>query len=302
MGLPYFNIMAITQKPNEPTHRFLNRLGIISAQYQGVEQRYEELRWSEINKKDPVSLNPFLQLAGAAGQYEENTFNSYSGADVSIYLLFDRADIKAKYRDFYPFREIQTLSVSSARSVHPVRRLGESHVVEYTRGARTIAGTMVCVSGDRDPFAKASLKSIREKASSEPFFTDELGMFSILIICSDEYGHVSHAALSDITITNFGQTFSEGDMFLENTYTYVARFYHPLLPDPDILNRRPAKGGSNKLSKQFVNIWGLPGDKKDETSLKRNSWVRGVREGEILFPGLFTLPETRSIDNWKIKN
>jgi hypothetical protein len=195
---------------------------------------------------------------------EDPYFNSYSGTDVSIYLLFDDGDTNQGIRNFRPFREIQTLSVSSARSVHPVRRLGESHVTEYTRGARTIAGSMVCVSGDRDPLAKIAAKSLREKSSDVPFFTDELPAFNILIMASDEYGNVSHAALTDLTITNFGQTFSADDLYLENTYTYVARYYHPLLPDPSVLNHLPQRyGPRNRASKVFINGWGTTGGSGD---------------------------------------
>ena len=182
-------------------------------------------------------------------------FNSFSGSDVSVYLVIDRSDIKRGdrgRRNFQPIRELQTLSVSSARSVHPVRRLGESHVAEYTRGGRTIAGSMVCVTGDQDVFAKAGQKSNRERASSEPFFTDELPLFNILIVAANEYGQVAHAALTDITLTNFGITFSEADLYLESTYTYAARYYHPLLPDPEFLNNIDYDGGTNKLSNKVA--------------------------------------------------
>lgn len=256
--------MPFTREDNESKSRFLQRLGILSDVSQGSVERAKQLDWSNLKKiaKSPTwnTANPIVNSQSIVNGDDANCevfFNSYSGADVNIYLLIDRADVKAETRNFCPMREIQTLSVTSARSVHPVRRLGESHVVEYTRGARTIAGTMVCVSGDADPFARLNMKSIREKRSDSPFFTDELPMFSILIIASDEYGHVSHAGLTDITITNFGQTFSESDMYLENTYTYVARYYHPLLPDPDLLNRYAVTSpGTNKLSRNFLGIKG----------------------------------------------
>lgn len=245
--------MSITKETNESTARFLQRLGLLSGKSNQADSRYESLTWEGLkqnrNAKSPAYNPdyPITSFEDALGQ--EEPIYSYSGSDVGIYLLIDISDAQEKVRNFFPMREIQTLSISSARSVHPVRRLGESHVTQYTRGARTIAGTMVCVAGQLDPFARINVRSIREKGANTPFFTDELPSFSILIVASDEYGHVSHAALSDLTISNFGQTFSEADMYLENTYTYVARFYHPLLPDPDLLNTIHSKpDNTNKLS------------------------------------------------------
>lgn len=260
---------------NTSRRSFLENLGLVSgASQRDAVKRFDSLNWDAL-------INPtiFGKPANFAGPVmvredvgEDPYFNSYSGSDVSIYLLFDDGDTNQGIRNFRPFREIQTLSVSSARSVHPVRRLGESHVTQYTRGARTIAGSMVCVSGDRDPFLKIAAKSVREKNSIAPFFTDEIPSFSILIMAGDEYGNISHAALSDLTITNFGQTFSSDDMYLENTYTYVARFYHPLLPDPSVLNKLPQNWGSqNKLSKPF---------QADYAEIKE--WIKAETVGKLV--------------------
>lgn len=235
---------------------FLESLGLIAGGAQvDSNKRFESLDWdSLINRHDKLSFNP-LDSSKFSSDGEDPHFSSYSGSDVAIYLLFDDGDTRQGMRNFRPFREITTISVSSARSVHPVRRLGESHVTEYTRGARTIAGTIVCISADRDPILKIAASSVKEKFSDAPFFTDEVPSFSVLIIASDEHGNVSHAAISDLTITNFGQTFSVDDMYLENTYTYVARFYHPLLPDPSVLNKLRPTGSRNKLSLEFHNAW-----------------------------------------------
>ena len=230
---------------------FLERLGLIS----GTDRykRFESLNWDETVQMDVFGKSQSIlwSRSDRALPGEEVRFTSYSGSDTAIYLLYDNGDAAQGIRNFVPFRELQTLSVSSARSVHPVRRLGESHVTAYTRGARTIAGSMVCVSGDRDPFINVMSRSIREKNSDSPFFTDEIPEFSILILATNEFGQVSHAGMSGVTLTNFGQTFSADDMYLENTYTYVARYYHPLLPDPNVLNKLPYARTPTKLSTSF---------------------------------------------------
>jgi len=246
---------------NKPSGSFLEQLGLLSSGQASQNAHFDSLTWDEV-VQFPFTGNSHKFGQVPNSKFEELEFNSYSGADTAIYLLYDSGDTRHNnqgLRNFLPFKEIQTLSVSSARSVHPVRRLGESHVVEYTRGARTIAGSIVCVSGPADPFLGQIISSHREQASDQPFFTDELPMFSMLVVASDEYGNVSHAAVSDVTLTNFGQTFSVDDLYLENTYTYVARYYHPLLPDPSILNRLNFKKTSrHKLSKEFLHVRGSP--------------------------------------------
>lgn len=292
---------------NVSRKNFLESLGLLTGGDQTeLNRRFESLNWDElINININPRLDPLGLLKNAIGNPitrddtvgEDPYFNSYSGSDVAIYLLYDDGETYQGIRNFRPFREITTLSVSSARSVHPVRRLGESHVTEYTRGARTIAGSMVCISGDRDPILKIAAQSQKEKFSNAPFFTDEVPSFSVLIMASDEYGNVSHAALSDVTITNFGQTFSVDDMYLENTYTYVARFYHPLLPDPSVLNKLRPIGSVNRLSRVFHNAWGNEQPANIEDYIRNNSEDRVNRQWTEWANG-FELLRSDNGDDW----
>ena len=230
-------------------------------------------------------------------------YNSFSGSDTNIYFLMDFQDAldispeeKAKHK-YKPISEIQTLSISSARSVHPVRRLGESHVTEYTRGARTIAGSMVFALGEKDIFSDIAVRSKRERITDAPFFSDEMPSFAILITCINEYGHVAHAALTDVTLTNFGTTHSESNMYLESTYTYVARYYHPLIPDPSILDNLDLKELGNGLS----TVFNLSGENQKDWAgwhLEKNSLEAGV--ARILFgrEHLFSSDEMFAVTKW----
>ena len=50
----------------------------------------------------------------------------------------------APAQSFYKtFGQLQTLTITSRRSVEPVRRLGETSPAAYTKGPRTFAGSMV---------------------------------------------------------------------------------------------------------------------------------------------------------------
>jgi hypothetical protein len=129
------------------------------------------------------------------------------------------------------FAELSTLSISSARSVFPVRRLGESHVKDYTRGARTIAGTMVFALLDRDVFAELYRDNPKELIGGAPFFVDQIPEFNIFIAGANEYGGTISAGLVGITLTNCGMTLSVDDIYTEVTYTYVAQHFFPVVAD-----------------------------------------------------------------------
>lgn len=144
--------------------------------------------------------------------------------------------------------QIQTLTVSSMRTLGPVRVLGETPVRAYTRGPRTIAGSMIFSLIDDDPFARFAQLADIEQLIHQPFFVDQVPVFDVLI-----YGETEHieqqilyakdavtlveepgatAALLDCTLANFGMTWSINDMMLEGTYTYEARGFLPWVRDP----------------------------------------------------------------------
>jgi len=133
--------------------------------------------------------------------------------------------------------ELETLSISSARSVSAIRRLGESHAYEYTRGGRTIGGSMVFTSFNRDVFAEMYKVSPAENLNTAdggnpPMHVDQIPPFNVVINAVNEYGVVSSAILAGVHLTNFGTTFSIHDLKTEATYTYVAEHFFPVVKDP----------------------------------------------------------------------
>ena len=147
---------------------------------------------------------------------------------ITIPTVYNETTIDPGYSEIE--EKIQTLTVSSARSVMPVRRLGETNPVAYARGSRTIAGSMVFTSGLRDAFINMLSKSYTDgEPMKEPtLFVDQMPKFSMVLQASNELGGMSSALLTNITLTNFGTTFSIDDIYTESTYTYVAEQYFPL--------------------------------------------------------------------------
>jgi len=157
---------------------------------------------------------------------------SYAGSDIlcTIYIPANHSEGTTDPGFAEVTDHLQTITVSSARSIMPVRRLGETNPVEYTRGSRTIAGSMIFTAGLRDAFVRLMSKSyVDGEPRGEPnLFVDQMPKFSIAFQASNELGGVSSALLTNITLTNFGTTFSIDDIYTESTYTYVAEQYFPI--------------------------------------------------------------------------
>lgn len=191
--------------------------------------------------RTPQAYSPVGFLSDHAGKL---VLNSFSGADITCSIVVPRprwVQLKAKTQDpkavdlptLRVFAEIETLSISSARDVFPVRRLGESHVHAYTRGSRTIAGTMVFTTMSRDVFAEFYHYSEMDSLQAEnaPMHVDQMPPFHILITAHSEYGTIASAALLNVTLTNWGTTLSIHDLKVESTYSYVAQHFLPFVQD-----------------------------------------------------------------------
>jgi hypothetical protein len=182
------------------------------------------------------------------------TLDAFTGADMTCAVLFPqptkeqliRAGLNPdtyKYPTLKTFAELQTLTVSSARSVTAIRRLGEAHVHKYVKGGRTIAGSMIFTNFNRDVFADFYRLHPSDvfTNSSIPFHIDQLPEFHIIISAANEYGTFANMALINVTLTNFGTTMSIHDLLTESTYTYVAQLMFPFVSQSldfsNIINR-----------------------------------------------------------------
>lgn len=205
------------------------------------------------------SSKSWKDLTGKSPSGEQSfNFSSFSGADIQCFFFGNIADNKIleiqknqslsqeeKQRlitkitndlKIEPFAELQTLSVSIASSFGPVRRLGEKEAVEYKGGARTIAGSMIFAVMNRDVFHKFLRNKIVATSSdrfTSPDYVDQIPPFNILIRGCNEMGTSASGMLIDVKLTNFGTTFSIDDLYLESTYSYVARQYVPFIEDVD---------------------------------------------------------------------
>lgn len=121
--------------------------------------------------------------------------------------------------------ELSTLSISTHMEKFPVRTCGRRNPLGFSRGQRTIAGSMVFSLIDAYPFYRMmneAGEAFWDVAAEYPL-ADSLPPFDITITLNNEYedrGAVMR--LYGVTIVDDGTVFSIDDLVTENTYSYMA--------------------------------------------------------------------------------
>ena len=194
---------------------------------------YNGLTDADGNPQKPQAW-PYDSRPGASG------YSSFSGADAGVYafMSFPGAPV-SKPVQLMP----QTISVSSFREKVPVRGLGNTNVIGFTRGPRTFAGSMIYTVIHAHPL-KALLEIYGQMRQEQPdldlhnFSYDErirlhtqdnrgnpdgLPPITFLIDFANEFGNRAAIVIHGVEFVNDGTTVSIEDPFTENTYQYIAR-------------------------------------------------------------------------------
>jgi len=147
---------------------------------------------------------------------------------------------------------LQTISVQTHREKFGARALGRSYVKGYTRGPRTIAGSMVftvfnehalgqLIRGIGNPAIVGESKLDTNLSTLIP---DQLPPLDITLVYANEYGSLSRQSIYGVEFVNDGQTMSIEDLFTEEVMNFVAR-------DVDIMT----SVGRRKLSQAERGLW-----------------------------------------------
>lgn len=168
-------------------------------------------------------------------------FNSFSGADIVAYIHIPPQKIGGD-EIMGPNSEteavvgilgnLQTISYSTFREVDPVRSLGKTYADGYTRGPRTVAGTLVWTVLDQYVLAEALKYSYVDNYDPSTILIDQIPPFNVIITFNNEYGDVATMGIYGVRIVNEGATFSIDDMITEQTNSFIAS-------DIDMLHKGP---------------------------------------------------------------
>jgi hypothetical protein len=147
----------------------------------------------------------------------------YSGVDMVPYLSIPG-------REPFEFGDIQTLSISTHSENFPARILGRRNPLGFSRGPRTIAGSIIFSMLDMYPWYKMieAQKPLWKRGSTFPL-ADALPPFDITITMSNEYEVMgAKLIIFGIVIVDDGVVLSIDDLVTENTYSFMAAGIAPI--------------------------------------------------------------------------
>jgi hypothetical protein len=154
--------------------------------------------------------------------------HSYSGTDIRVFALVDpiaAASGSSVVNDIYKeLAEVSTISFSAYREKEMVKSLGMSSAMGFTRGYRTIAGTIIFTV-----FYKAVLNEIVKRGVDSNdrdyrfVMIDQLPPIDIFITFQNEVGNLSKLMIFGCEFMNEGQVMSINDLVTENSVNFMAR-------------------------------------------------------------------------------
>jgi hypothetical protein len=142
--------------------------------------------------------------------------------------------LQSKSADFINTKtlaELQTISISTFREKTGVRAFGNVGVKGYTRGTRTVAGSMIFTVFDRNVlFELLETTSYDADDQFRAAIKDQLPPLDMTILFANEYGALSRMGLFGVEFVSEGQTMSIEDIILEDVCQFVARDVDPMTP------------------------------------------------------------------------
>lgn len=145
-----------------------------------------------------------------------NTFHkTFTGTDTLAFVIFPESKPIL-------LGSITTISYSIFREKRPVPLLGKINTGGYTRGMRTIAGTFIFTLINQH-FVKDVLEQIPYLEAHGKMKADELPFFDVMIVSANEYGANCQMMMYGVEILDDAQVISINDLFIENTFGFVAR-------------------------------------------------------------------------------
>ena len=147
---------------------------------------------------------------------EEQTNNrtSFSGANIKAVIYrpeFNLGTNRPETRNGYPnasglyheLATIQTISISKFRDKYPVRSLGFQNPMGYSRGNRTIAGTLIFALIQKDPFNETATYS---EGNRDGILRNSSGFIRTDNVSEDFSFSSRERAVGDNTVNNLSDT------------------------------------------------------------------------------------------------
>lgn len=156
-------------------------------------------------------------------------YNSYAGTDIVVTAQLAYIDDEELSKKCYTLGSIQTLSISTHVDRHPIRNIGNINARDHVYGQRTIAGSIVFTVFDRH-WADEMFEDLKTYSNGAMMLSDELPALDFTIVFANEYGKKSRMGVYGIRFVDSGQVMSINDLYIENTFQFVATGLETLNP------------------------------------------------------------------------
>lgn len=156
-------------------------------------------------------------MGGSVSNTHQTThfYRSFSGTDALVFIMLPQTEPII-------LGSLSTISYSLYRDKKPVPLLGQINMGGFTRGTRLYAGTLIFTLLNQH-----WVNELREKVQwmrqVKRLKADELPLFDLMIVCANEYGAAMQMFIYGVDLTEEGQVLSVEDLFIENTFNFVAR-------------------------------------------------------------------------------
>lgn len=189
---------------------------------------------------------------------------SYSGCDIKAIVSFYDLNAEEGNRSRTKILgDVQTLTYSTHREKFPVRTLGRTKTKGYTRGPRTIGGTLIFTVFDKTVLSEMLVQNYQTDSADRDNYgvwkavlIDQIPPFDITVSFVNEYGSVSRLVLYGVELVNEGQTMSIDDLITENVVSFVARHIDPMfsMRDPSQASWEDAVQGELDFEKMVGDV------------------------------------------------
>lgn len=133
---------------------------------------------------------------------------------------------------YIQFSNLHTITYSSFREKFAVRALGRTHAKAYTRGPRTIAGTIIFnTTQEQELMSLADPKFLSDSDITyhpNAVMTDQIDPFNLLLLFANEYGAYSTIHLFNVEIASEGQEMSIETLLTQNSFNFYATDIVPM--------------------------------------------------------------------------
>lgn len=195
------------------------------------------------------NFSSFIGLAKARKLLEDITHAQQSVVHDMTEKLRVLEEMQGKAQQTVVLASLQTISIQSHREKYAVRSCGHSYAKGYTRGPRTIAGSMIFTTFNEH----ALLQLIRCMGDSKTYgeldadlkslLPDQLPPIDLTLVFANEYGSVSSLRIFGVEFVNDGTTFSIEDLLTENVINFVCRDADVLTAHGNVRLSRLQSGG-----------------------------------------------------------